>query len=220
MLNRFLLAGLFAGVITLGTLLFMASLVKPVKLMAPRQQPIEVALHDELPASGVIKKQLPAPKLLLKALPAMNKPQLSQGGDIGSAASLPNLKLSAIELPGSLPVPVFSSPGKFEMGNTFGGAGGSLLTPLFRTQPTYPVAAQRANLRKEVRVEASFVITPLGQVSKIHIDKVSISDPWRRFFVTEVTQALKQWRYNPQYQQGKAVAVPQTVLFKFTPGVH
>jgi TonB family protein len=85
-------------------------------------------------------------------------------------------------------------------------------TPLFRVDPTYPIAyARRA---KEGSVVIKFDISPFGFVKN-----TSIEDSDGSLFEKEAIKALEQWRYAPKFVDGEAVeAIGQKVRLEFKLG--
>lgn len=92
------------------------------------------------------------------------------------------------------------------------GVGGSDrdIVPLVRVDPEYPPRAKQRGIEGWVEVE--FTITKVGTVRD---ERVLNSNP-PRVFDRAALQAIRRWRYNPQIENGIAVAHPgQLVRLKF-----
>lgn len=82
--------------------------------------------------------------------------------------------------------------------------------PLYRVEPRYPNRALKRKL--EGFVIMSFTIDPTGK--PIDIEVVDANP--KRVFEREATRALRQWKYQPKVEGGKAIAqVGQTVRLEF-----
>jgi protein TonB len=81
--------------------------------------------------------------------------------------------------------------------------------PLVRVEPIYPRMAKAQGITGSVVVE--FTITTTGDVENIQIIKADPED----VFEEAVEQALAQWQFSPQREQGVAVArrARQTIRF-------
>ncbi|MBD1584491.1 energy transducer TonB [Pseudoalteromonas sp. S16_S37] len=82
-------------------------------------------------------------------------------------------------------------------------------TPLYRKEPEYPQSALRARAQGWVALE--FTITPEGFVEDISV----LDKQHGQLFVKNTINALKQWRYAPKFEDGKAVSAKSTVRMDF-----
>lgn len=82
--------------------------------------------------------------------------------------------------------------------------------PLYRVEPRYPNRAIKRKL--EGYVIMRFTIDPTGKPTDIQI--IESNPP--RIFEREATRALRQWKYQPNVENGESVAqVGQTVRLEF-----
>jgi protein TonB len=86
--------------------------------------------------------------------------------------------------------------------------------PIVRVEPIYPRMAKAQGITGYVVVE--FTITVTGEVENIQIIKAEPED----IFEEAVEQALAQWQFSPQLEQGVAVArrARQTIRFNLNNG--
>jgi protein TonB len=86
--------------------------------------------------------------------------------------------------------------------------------PIVRVEPIYPRMAKAQGITGSVVVE--FTITATGEVENIQIIKADPED----VFEEAVEQALAQWQFSPQLEQGVAVArrARQTIRFNLNNG--
>ncbi|MEN9849093.1 MAG: hypothetical protein RL368_1833 [Pseudomonadota bacterium] len=86
--------------------------------------------------------------------------------------------------------------------------------PIVRVEPIYPRMAKAQGITGSVVVE--FTITTTGEVENIQIIKADPED----IFEEAVEQALAQWQFSPQLEQGVAVArrARQTIRFNLNNG--
>jgi protein TonB len=91
--------------------------------------------------------------------------------------------------------------------------GGNVQPPklLKRVEPTYPVVAKLNKVQGTVVVDA--VIDPQGDVVKEH----AVDGP--EMLVPAALDAVQQWKYQPTYLNGKAVALDMEVSVTFRLGV-
>lgn len=73
-------------------------------------------------------------------------------------------------------------------------------TPLVRIEPKYPPTAARDGVNGWVQLR--FNVAPDGRVTDV---RVLASEP-RRVFEQEAIRALKNWKYQPKLENGRAVA--------------
>jgi protein TonB len=73
-------------------------------------------------------------------------------------------------------------------------------TPLVRIEPKYPPAAARDGINGWVQLR--FNIAADGRVTDV---RVLAAEP-RRVFEQEAIRALKNWKYQPKLENGRAVA--------------
>jgi protein TonB len=81
--------------------------------------------------------------------------------------------------------------------------------PLVRVEPIYPRMAKAQGITGSVVVE--FTITTTGEVENIQIIKADPED----VFEEAVEQALAQWQFSPQLEQGVAVARRARQMIRF-----
>jgi TonB family protein len=81
-----------------------------------------------------------------------------------------------------------------------------------RVDPVYPPVARKA--RQSCRVILQVTIEPTGRVGDV---KVLQETRTKAGFGEAAVAAVKQWRYEPARQDGKPVAVNQTVVINFEP---
>lgn len=83
--------------------------------------------------------------------------------------------------------------------------------PLVRVEPHYPVQAMRQG--REGRVLVEFTI---GRTGSVEAARVVAAEP-PGLFDREAIEAVKQWKYNPRMDQGRAVPQPgirTTITFR------
>src|SRR4051794_31290808 len=110
--------------------------------------------------------------------------------------------------------PVVPSAGAAVMGEnqTLGGVqvrfSGQMIRVLGKpAAPVYPLSAQRANVQGSVVLQAR--ITPDGQVDALQV----ISGP--PMLTSAAMEAVKQWKFKPHYEAGKAVATETFITVNF-----
>ena len=162
----------------------------------PRPAKAEKRLASQKKLSGVA-----APRLDIPAL--------------GDGAALPSVPGSDARLTGP---PAQWNPEKqpapAESGDTTeGGAGGSSrskLVALSRTLPDYPPMARSRGIQGWVELELS--VTPSGMVGSA---KVVAANP-KGVFDEAALEAVKQWRFQPAYNNGQAIEQRARQRVKFT----
>lgn len=76
------------------------------------------------------------------------------------------------------------------------------------TEPIYPLPAQQANVQGSVVLQAS-----IGEDGNVHALQV-ISGP--AMLTAAALEAVKQWRFKPHYETGKAVPTETRITVNFT----
>ncbi|KGJ99161.1 energy transducer TonB [Thalassotalea sp. ND16A] len=85
-------------------------------------------------------------------------------------------------------------------------------TPLFRSNPVYPVSAARRG--KEGWVQLQFTIDKQGMVK----DPLILATSNKETFNKASLQALKEWRYAPKFENGVPVEATTTVQLDYKMG--
>jgi protein TonB len=93
--------------------------------------------------------------------------------------------------------------------NGEGGSGSRKLTVLSRVLPTYPRQAKARRIEGWVRIDVS--VTPSGRVSGARVDDSSPKD----VFDQAALEAIRQWRFQPAFKEGRPIAQRAFILVKF-----
>jgi protein TonB len=93
--------------------------------------------------------------------------------------------------------------------NGEGGSGGRGLVVLSRVLPEYPPRARAQKIEGWVRLEID--VSPSGTVSAARVVAASPE----RVFDEAALKAIRRWRFQPAFSQGRAVAQRATLTMKF-----
>lgn len=199
--------------LSLGILLFMATLVEPPRgeKVASEQKPIVINMQNEVTEVQVRERpvpQEPEPPAALASAP------LPMPAAAPLAAVEPSLdlvsSLSAVQVyaPG-----VATSTAPVLSGNYHGqqqGAGigaGDMLMPLQRIEPVYPYRAQQSGI--EGFVTLRFSVNAEGGVQDVEV----VEAKPKRQFERAAIQAINKWRYQPR--PGATDKLVQVITLKF-----
>lgn len=203
--------------ISLGILLFMATLVEPPKgeKVASEQQSIVINMQNEVTEVQVRERPVPQePEPLPEPPAALASAPLSMPATAPLSAVEPSLdlvsSLSAVQIhaPG-----VATSTTPVLSGNYHGqqqGAGigaGDMLMPLQRVEPVYPYRAQQAGI--EGFVTLRFSVNAQGRVQDVEV----VEAKPKRQFERAAIQAINKWRYQPR--PGATDSLSQVITLKF-----
>ncbi|MFH0257178.1 energy transducer TonB [Vibrio rumoiensis] len=149
----------------------------------------------QLPEPPKVPEQPQALSTPAASMPSVQAPQVALDtsmafSDVGVAINMPNINVS---------------------NNISQGVGQQQQAmPLYRAQPTYP--ARMLKRRVEGYVVMSFTINEQGHPEDIDVVEAEPS----KAFVRPAVQALRNWKYQPQIEGGKAVKQPgQQVKIEF-----
>jgi len=185
-LGRGLTMTLTAALISFALFQLMAQLVQST---APSTAKVD-SVFDVTP---LVPREESAAKKIIREIPPPPVPQLA-----------PKLAVQISEDPGDLlDVPLSTQqPVMSLQGPTLETPAGhdKAATPLVRIEPKYPPAAARDGINGWVRLR--FNISADGRVTDV---KVLAAEP-RRVFDQEAMRALKNWKYQPKLENGRAVA--------------
>ena len=185
-IGRGLTMTLAAALISFALFQLMAQLVQSTA-------PITAKVDSVFDVTPLVPRDESAVKKIIREIPPPPVPQLA-----------PKLALQPAEGPGDLlavPLgtqqPVMTLPG-----STLETPAGhdKAATPLVRIEPKYPPAAARDGVNGWVRLR--FNIGADGRVTDV---QVLAAEP-RRVFDQEAMRALKNWKYQPKLENGRAVA--------------
>ena len=201
--------------LSLGILLFMATLVEPPRgeKVASEQKPIVINMQNEV--TEVQVRERPVPQEPLPEPPAaLASTPLPMPAAAPLAAVEPSLdlvsSLSAVQVyaPG-----VATSTAPVLSGNYHGqqqGAGidaGDMLMPLQRIEPVYPYRAQQSGI--EGFVTLRFSVNAEGGVQDVEV----VEAKPKRQFERAAIQAINKWRYQPR--PGATDKLVQVITLKF-----
>lgn len=215
---RLLLAGLIAPLVTLGLLLFMATLVQQDDHLAdqtsasPYLDLVMSDLEESLEHKVRRKPKPPEPKPPSPSQAVANsQPQPPNPATVAKPA-LPSLALTAEVSALAIPAPgVMSVPATAPALPS--GPQNAAALPLVRVEPRYPARALRRG--KEGYVILSFTINSAGRVEDIQVVEAQ-PENW---FEEEAVRALRKWKYRPMRVDGQPVAQPgQTIKLDFVVG--
>ncbi|MEE9708582.1 TonB family protein [Aeromonas veronii] len=203
--------------LSLGILLFMATLVEPPqgKKVASEQKPIVINMQNEVTEVQVRERPVPQePEPLPEPPAALASTPLPMPAAAPLAAVEPSLdlvsSLSAVQVyaPG-----VATSTAPVLSGNYHGqqqGAGigaGDMLMPLQRIEPVYPYRAQQSGI--EGFVTLRFSVNAEGGVQDVEV----VEAKPKRQFERAAIQAINKWRYQPR--PGATDKLVQVITLKF-----
>lgn len=185
-LGRGLTMTLTAALISFALFQLMAQLVQSTA-------PITAKVDSVFDVTPLVPREESAAKKIIREIPPPPVPQLA-----------PKLAVQISEDPGDLlDVPLSTQqPVMSLQGPTLETPAGhdKAATPLVRIEPKYPPAAARDGINGWVRLR--FNIGADGRVTDV---KVLAAEP-RRVFDQEAMRALKNWKYQPKLENGRAVA--------------
>ncbi|MGU5546420.1 TonB family protein [Aeromonas veronii] len=215
---KYKLMSLGLGVaLSLGILLFMATLVEPPRgeKVASEQKPIVINMQNEVTEVQVRERPVPQePEPLPEPPAALASTPLPMPAAAPLAAVEPSLdlvsSLSAVQVyaPG-----VATSTAPVLSGNNHGqqqGAGigaGDMLMPLQRIEPVYPYRAQQSGI--EGFVTLRFSVNAEGGVQDVEV----VEAKPKRQFERAAIQAINKWRYQPR--PGATDKLVQVITLKF-----
>jgi protein TonB len=203
--------------LSLGILLFMATLVEPPQgeKVASEQKPIVINMQNEVTEVQVRERPVPQePEPLPEPPAALASTPLPMLAAAPLAAVEPSLdlvsSLSAVQVyaPG-----VATSTAPVLSGNYHGqqqGAGigvGDMLMPLQRIEPVYPYRAQQSGI--EGFVTLRFSVNAEGGVQDVEV----VEAKPKRQFERAAIQAINKWRYQPR--PGATDKLVQVITLKF-----
>jgi len=203
--------------LSLGILLFMATLVEPPRgeKVVSEQKPIVINMQNEVTEVQVRERPVPQdPEPLPEPPAALASTPLPMPAAAPLAAVEPSLdlvsSLSAVQVyaPG-----VATSTAPVLSGNYHGqqqGAGigvGDMLMPLQRIEPVYPYRAQQSGI--EGFVTLRFSVNPEGGVQDVEV----VEAKPKRQFERAAIQAINKWRYQPR--PGATDKLVQVITLKF-----
>lgn len=190
---------------------FMSWMVGSVKTgVSDDQGPLafDVVMQEQDSDSQRRMRQLPEPPKVPEQPQALSTPATP-------AASMPSVQAPQVALDTSM---AFSDVGvainmpNINVSNNISQGLGQQqqAMPLYRAQPTYP--ARMLKRRVEGYVVMSFTINEQGHPEDIEVVEAEPS----KAFVRPAVQALRNWKYHPQIEGGKAVKQPgQQVKIEF-----
>lgn len=203
--------------LSLGILLFMATLVEPPQgeKVASEQKPIVINMQNEVTEVQVRERPVPQePEPLPEPPAALASTPLPMPAAAPLAAVEPSLdlvsSLSAVQVyaPG-----VATSTAPVLSGNYHGqqqGAGigaGDMLMPQQRIEPVYPYRAQQSGI--EGFVTLRFSVNAEGGVQDVEV----VEAKPKRQFERAAIQAINKWRYQPR--PGATDKLVQVITLKF-----
>lgn len=203
--------------LSLGILLFMATLVEPPRgeKVASEQKPIVINMQNEVTEVQVRERPVPQePDPLPEPPAALAATPLPMPAAAPLSPAQPSLdlvsSLSAVQVyaPG-----VATSTAPVLSGNYHGqqqGTGigvGDMLMPLQRIEPVYPYRAQQAGI--EGAVTLRFSVDAEGRVQDVEV----VEAKPKRQFERAAIQAINKWRYQPR--PGASDKLVQVITLKF-----
>ncbi|MGN5223566.1 TonB family protein [Aeromonas veronii] len=203
--------------LSLGILLFMATLVEPPRgeKVASEQKPIVINMQNEVTEVQVRERPVPQePEPLPEPPAALASTPLPMPAAAPLAAVEPSLdlvsSLSSVQVyaPG-----VATSTAPALSGNYHGqqqGVGigaGDMLMPLQRIEPVYPYRAQQSGI--EGFVTLRFSVNAEGGVQDVEV----VEAKPKRQFERAAIQAINKWRYQPR--PGATDKLVQVITLKF-----
>ena len=203
--------------LSLGILLFMATLVEPPRgeKVASEQKSIVINMQNEVTEVQVRERPVPQePDPLPEPPAALAATPLPMPAAAPLSPAQPSLdlvsSLSAVQVyaPG-----VATSTAPVLIGNYHGqqqGTGigvGDMLMPLQRIEPVYPYRAQQAGI--EGAVTLRFRVDAEGRVQDVEV----VEAKPKRQFERAAIQAINKWRYQPR--PGASDKLVQVITLKF-----
>lgn len=175
-----------AALISFALFQLMAQLVQSTAPITPRVDTVfdvtPLVPREESAAKKIIREIPPPP--VSQVAPKLVVRTSAEPGD------LLDVPISAQQPVMSLQGPTLETPASHD----------KAATPLVRIEPKYPPAAARDGVNGWVRLR--FNIAADGRVTDV---KVLAAEP-RRVFDHEAMRALKNWKYQPKLENGRAVA--------------
>lgn len=185
-IGRGLTMTLTAALISFALFQLMAQLVESTAPITPRVDTVfdvtPLVPREESAAKKIIREIPPPP--VSQVAPKLVVRTSAEPGD------LLDVPISAQQPVMSLQGPTLETPASHD----------KAATPLVRIEPKYPPAAARDGINGWVRLR--FNIAADGRVTDV---KVLAAEP-RRVFDHEAMRALKNWKYQPKLENGRAVA--------------
>ncbi|MBW1884848.1 MAG: TonB family protein [Deltaproteobacteria bacterium] len=199
--TRFVVAFCLASVVTFGLFYLMQSLIivegeldesagaKVVDFVRVKRSEEVKPKERKVPEKRQVDDEPPPPDMQLDSSSDMDTGGISISGGVQSSIDL-------------------SGVGNFTMVSSDGDA-----VPMVRVPPQYPERAMQRGIEGRVLVE--FTISKSGSVKNA---KVIAYEP-SKIFNKAALKAVRQWKYNPKIQNGKAVEQPGIrVAFPFKLG--
>lgn len=205
------------AVLSLGILLFMATLVEPLSKENASGEQRSIAIDMQSEVSDVAVRERPVPQVpasLPEPPDALASTPLPMPAVAPLPAVQPNLDLVSSLSPVQVSAPgVATSPTPVASGNFHGqqqGAGigaGDMLMPLQRVEPVYPYRAQQVGIEGSVTLR--FSVDAEGRVQDVEV----IEAKPKRQFERAAIQAVSKWRYQPR--PGASDKLVQVITLKF-----
>ncbi|HHQ4913425.1 TonB family protein [Aeromonas veronii] len=203
--------------LSLGILLFMATLVEPPRgeKVASEQKPIVINMQNEVTEVQVRERPVPQePEPLPEPPAALASTPLPMPAAAPLAAVEPSLDLvSSLSVVQVYAPGVATSTAPVLSGNYHGqqqGSGigaGDMLMPLQRIEPVYPYRAQQSGI--EGFVTLRFSVNAEGGVQDVEV----VEAKPKRQFERAAIQAINKWRYQPR--PGATDKLVQVITLKF-----
>ena len=185
-IGRGLTMALAAALISFALFQLMAQLVQSTAPITPK-------IDSVFDVTPLVPREESAAKKIIREIPPPPMPELAPKLALQPAegpGDLLDVPLSAQQPVMSLPGPTLETPAGHD----------KAATPLVRIEPKYPPAAARDGVNGWVRLR--FNIGADGRVTDV---QVVAAEP-RRVFDQEAMRALKNWKYQPKLENGRAVA--------------
>jgi len=183
--GRGLTMTLTAALISFALFQLMAQLVQSTAPITPKVDTV-------FDVTALVPREESAVKKIIREMPPPPVPQVAPKLAVQSSEApvdLLDVPLSHQQPVMALPGPTLATPASAD----------KAATPLVRIEPKYPPAAARDGLNGWVRLR--FNIGADGRVTDV---KVLAAEP-RRVFEQEAMRALKNWKYQPKLENGRAV---------------
>ncbi|MGE6148062.1 TonB family protein [Aeromonas media] len=215
---KFKLMSLGLGIaLSLGILLFMATLVEPPRGEKASVEQKSIVINMQTEVNEVQVRERPVPQEP-EPLPEPPAALASTPMPMLAAAPLPSVQpsldlvssLSAVQVyaPGVATSPTPVASGSFHGQPQGADIGvGDMLTPLQRVEPVYPYRAQQAGIEGSVTLR--FSVDAEGRVQDVEV----IDAKPKRQFERAAIQAVSKWRYQPR--PGATDKLVQTINLKF-----
>lgn len=203
--------------LSLGILLFMATLVEPPRGEKATTEQKSIVINMQNEVTEVQVRERPVPKEP-EPLPEPPAALASTPLPMPAAAPLPSVQpsldlvssLSAVQVhaPGVATSPTPVASGNFHGQQQGAGIGvGDMLMPLQRIEPVYPYRAQQAGI--EGAVTLRFSVDADGRVQDVEV----VEAKPKRQFERAAIQAINKWRYQPR--PGATDKLVQVITLKF-----